>query len=90
MLVIATASYALSCAVGLAATWSRRSLGALHHVFFALSWITTALALLLDFRIGLLLVAAVLVAFPFARPHTRVHVLLALAGVAGHAVAWWR
>jgi hypothetical protein len=89
VLVVATACYALSFAVGLGAA-AGKQLGALHHVCFALTWISTSLALLLDFRVGLLLVGLVLAAFPYARPHTREHVALALSGAVGHALAWWR
>jgi hypothetical protein len=88
MLPLAAALYVVNCLVGLAAQLLGVGFGRWHHALYAAVFVAAALALVAEgFPAGLWLVIAVLTVFPWARPRTVWHPLLAVLGLVGHGAS---
>lgn len=84
---IAAATYFVTMLLGLAARVRNTRFGRWHHVLFALSFITTAVAIVVQPSVGQILPSAVLLILPMTRPRTsRVHDGVAVLGAVGWAV----
>lgn len=88
MTLLALVLYLVNVGVGLAAAGSARGFGRLHHVLYAIVCAGALAALWVDRHPGLWLTAAALAALPLVRARSRLHPVLAGAGLCGYVLAF--
>lgn len=87
MTLFGTISYVVNMAVGLAAMWTGRRFGKLHHVLYAVVFAAAILSMVLEPAPTLWLTLGALAALPFARARSRWHPALASLGLVGYILA---